>query len=103
MAFLGEEVIRPAIYDVTLQGKLAQDEQSAKVLELVYSDIYFDLNHCFDFGKSTQLLRSYIVGDDENSLIANRGFSSSYKIIEKAAGVEMSDFIDTINKLNSTN
>ena len=103
MAFLGEEVIRPAIYDVTLQGKLAQDEQSAKVLELVYSDIYFDLNHCFDFGKSTQLLRSYIVGDDGNSLIANRGFSSSYKIIEKAAGVEMSDFIDTINKLNSIN
>lgn len=103
MAFLGEEIIRPAIYDVTLQGKLAQDEQSARVLEMVYSDIYFDLNHCFDFGKSTQLLRSYIVGDDGNSLILNRGFTSSYKVIEKAAGVEMDDFVQTINKLNSAN
>ena len=103
MAFLGEEIIRPAIYDVTLQGKIAQDEQSARVLEIVYSDIYFDLNHCFDFGKSTQLLRSYIVGDDGNSLILNRGFASSYKIIEKVAGVEMSEFIETINKLNSAN
>lgn len=103
MAFLGEEIIRPAVYDVTLQGKIAQDEQSARVLELVYSDIYFDLNHCFDFGKSTQLLRSYIVGDDGNSLIVNRGFTSSYKVLEKIAGIEMNDFIDTINKLNASN
>jgi hypothetical protein len=103
LAFLGEEIIRPAVYDVTLQGKIAQDEQSARVLELVYSDIYFDLNHCFDFGKSTQLLRSYIVGDDGNSLVLNRGFTSSYKVIEKAAGVEMDDFVETIRKLNASN
>lgn len=103
MAFLGDEIIRPAVYDITLQGKLAQDEQSVRVLELVYSDIYFDLNHCFDFGKSTQLLRSYIVGDDANSLILNRGFASSYKVIEKAAGLEMDDFIATINALNASN
>ena len=101
MAFLGEEMVRPAIYEITLQGKLAQDEQSAKVLELIYSDIYFDLNHCFDFGKSTQLLRSYVVGDDQHSLIQNRGFMSSYKVIEKIAGMEMSEFVETINKLSS--
>lgn len=101
MAFLGDEMIRPAIYDITLQGKVAQDEQSARMLELVYSDIYFDLNHCFDFGDSTALLRSYIVGDDANSLIANRGFMSSYTTIKKIAGFEMEEFIATINKLTS--
>ena len=97
MAFLGEELIRPAVYDITLQGKLTRDEQSSKMLELIYNDIYFDFNFCFDFGKSTQLLRSYIVGDDAHDLIRNRGFMSSYTIIQKVANNEMSELIDALN------
>lgn len=100
MAFLGEEMVRPAICDITLQGKLAQDEQSAKVLELIYSDIYFDFNHCFDFGQSTQLLRSYIVGNDGHKLINNRGFMSSYTIIERIAGIEMNELFEALAKLS---
>lgn len=97
MAFLGEELIRPAVYDITLQGKLTRDEQSSKMLELIYDDIYFDFNQCFDFGKSTQLLRSYIVGDDGADLIRNRGFMSSYAILKKVAEHEMNELIEALN------
>ncbi len=97
MAFLGEEIIRPAVYDTTVQGRLTRDEQSSKMLEMIYADIYYDFNHSFNFGDSNELLRAYVVNDTGNALINGRGFASSYTMIEKVAEKELETLIKALN------
>jgi len=75
MAFLGEEYLRPAIYNVTLNGKIAQDKETSQMLEIIYRDIVFDFNAAFNLADTAQSLRSYALGkvSDFVSIIAKLG------------------------------
>ncbi len=91
MAFLGEEMLRPAIYDITLNGKIAQDKESSEMLEIIYSDIYFDLNSCFDFGGSAVCARNYIIGRSADTFI------SDYTALLTKAEQKMQELIDALS------
>ena len=79
-AYLSYEMVRPAMYDVIIQQKVARDEESQKMLDLIYDNFYFDLNVIHDFGGSSILMRECACGVKEN-------FVSAYeKIRGKAEG-----------------
>jgi hypothetical protein len=62
MAYSSYESIRPAMYDIIIQQKIARDESSQKMLDIVYSNFYFDLNVIHNFGDSSIFLRDCLSG-----------------------------------------
>ena len=93
MGFLGEEIVRPGVYDVTLHGKLAQDEQSSEMLEIIYRDIVFDIAACYEFGASSlsKNSRSYVTGETD-------GFASHYAENEASAIQAIQEMIDALEQ-----
>lgn len=73
MAAEGYRYVRPAVYDNTLQGKLARDPESAKMIDLIYNTITTDLGWIYN-GENG-------VGWFMNDLLVNRveNFSSIYQ------------------------
>lgn len=43
MAYQSSRTVRPAYYEVTLKGKVARDDSTAHMLDIIYSDINLDL------------------------------------------------------------
>lgn len=80
MAVLSKDNIMPAAYEITLQGKVARDDVSAQMLDIIFGNSSFDFITVFDFGGSSALLRESALGLREN-------FASSYeKIRSKVEG-----------------
>ena len=94
MGFLGEEIVRPGVYDVTLHGKLAQDPQSSEMLEIIYRDIVFDIAACYEFGASSlsKNSRSYVVGKTDN-------FVSHYAENETSAKEAIKEMTDALEQI----
>ena len=78
MAYISDTCLRSAVYDVTLQGKVSRDEESAAMLDLIYARTAFDFNTVFDFGGTSILLRECVLGEQEN-------FSSKYAAVKNKA------------------
>jgi len=95
MGFLGEEIVRPGVYDVTLHGKLAQDPQSSEMLELIYRDIVFDLCACYEFKNISKRSREYVTGKIDN-------FASVYAENEAAAQQALKDMVDALEQKEKT-
>ena len=87
LAYVSYEMVRPAMYDVIIQQKVARDEESQKMLDLVYSNFYFDLNVIHDFGGSSILMRECACGVKEN-------FVSAYEKIKPKAEADINKLID---------
>ena len=85
MAAFSYEMVRPAMYDVIIQQKIARDESSQDMLDIIYSNFYFDLNVIHDFGGSSILIREAACG-------VRPDFVSNYAKIKDRAE-------DALNKL----
>ncbi|MCL2772071.1 MAG: hypothetical protein FWD71_01870 [Oscillospiraceae bacterium] len=62
MAYMSYEMVKPAMYDIIIQQKIARDESSQKMLDIIYSNFYFDLDTIHDFGGSATLMRDCACG-----------------------------------------
>ncbi len=82
MAVLSREIIMPAAYEITLQGKVARDDVSVKMLDIIFENSSFDFITVFDFGGSSALLRESVLGIREN-------FMSSYASIRSSVEAEI--------------
>ncbi len=82
MGYLSRRDVQPLISDVMLKGKAARDEASHKMLDLIYSDIYLDLNCSYNFGDSFTLLRDITMGKKED-------FVSKWAKTEKRANAAL--------------
>ena len=86
MAYISDMHLRSAVYDVTLQGKVSRDEESAAMLDLIYARTAFDFNTVFDFGGTSILLRECVLGEQEN-------FSSKYAAVKNKAQTALDDML----------
>ena len=86
MAYISDQYLRTAVYDVTLQGKVSRDEDSAAMLDLIYARTAFDFNTVFDFGGTSILLRECVLGEKEN-------FSSKYAAVKTKAQTALDDML----------
>lgn len=78
MARTSYEILVPAIYEKTLHGKVARDDESSLMLDIIFENASFDFNTVFNFADTSTLLRYAVTGDEEN-------FVSQYTKKQKAA------------------
>ena len=79
-------LLTPAVYDVTLQGKVSRDEASGAMLDLIYAHTAFDLNTILNFGDTSILLRRCVLGEQEN-------YVSTYAKTKKMAEKTLQKFV----------
>lgn len=82
MAYLSQTTVLPKINEVVLKEKIARDEDSKEMLDILFRNVIIDLNTIFDFGGSAKLLRSFAVGESEN-------FVSSYASLKSVAEADI--------------
>jgi hypothetical protein len=70
MAYVSNELIVPAYYEITLQGKVSRDDESVQMLEIIYRDASFDMVTSFNFGDSAVLIREAVLGEKQNYVSA---------------------------------
>ena len=58
MAAMADEIIVPAVYEVTLNGKVSRDDVSSKMLDIIFDNPSYDFITAFDFGGSGTELRN---------------------------------------------
>ena len=87
MAYLSYEMVRPAMYDIIIQQKVARDESSQKMLDIIYSNFYFDLNVIHNFGGSSIFLRDCLSG-------FRTDFVSGYEKIKDKTESEINKLIE---------
>ena len=84
--------VTPANYDVTIVNKQLRDEDSERMLDIIYA------NRCFDYGQFMSL------SDMNNKFInmyqsGNFTFASDYAADKEAAGVKIADLVDVLKDL----
>ena len=87
MAVLSRDCLTPAAYEITLQGKVARDDVSARMLDIIFGNSSFDFITVFDFGGSSLLLR-------ESALGIRKNFASSYAKIQNKVENEINKIME---------
>ena len=87
MAAISESVIKPAVYEVTLQGKVARDDMSVLMLDIIYQNPTYDFITAFDIGSSGTELRQAVLGWKEN-------WTSTWAGIEKKVNIAINDIME---------
>ncbi len=91
-AYLGQEMITPAYYDVTLKTKSARDEESQAMLDLIYENRWCDLGNLYNCGSVlTQM----------TTMITNGQNTFASMIEKKASAIEKE--LEEINEAFSEN
>lgn len=65
LAFWSWKYIRPKSYEMTYKLKTARNDNSAEMLDIVFSTLCLDFNYIYDSGGTFTALRSVIGGDKE--------------------------------------
>ena len=89
MAYYSELYLTPATYEVTLKGKVARDDNSSLMLDLIYENAYFDMVTVFNFNDTATLLRDAALGEVEN-------FASRYAATKATAQATIDNIIAEI-------
>ena len=67
MGSLSKDTITKAYYDVTLNGKVARDDESSEMLDIIFnSAMTTDIGLAFNIGDITNTLKSMINSDTDN-------------------------------------
>nr|MBQ4318001.1 hypothetical protein [Clostridia bacterium] len=88
LAYLSDDMLRNAVYDVVLTGRVTRDENSVAMLDKIYADINLDMIYIYRFGGAQQK-----VFDSISEAIP---FASAYESIKNTMESEIGNFIKTI-------
>ena len=89
MAYMSYTNVGPKMSSVTLNAKIARDEDSVKMLEIIYEDVLFDLIGIYNFGNMGIMLRDQIIHNKGD------GFISKYERNIGAAQKALDTFIES--------
>lgn len=90
MAYYSDVYLTPAVYEVTLKGKVARDDDSSIMLDIIYGNTYFDMVTAFNFNNIAVLLREAVLGEKEN-------FASKYASAKAKAQAELDKILEGAN------
>ncbi|MCL2816638.1 MAG: extracellular solute-binding protein [Oscillospiraceae bacterium] len=90
-AYQGYKNVRPEFYDVLLQRKVARDDESAEMLDFIFSNIFMDVGAMYNFGGISDSLND--MTGQSNSNIASYLERNSERITR-----EIQKFIDAISE-----
>ena len=92
LAFCGLDSIKPAYYETCLKRKYANDAESATMLDIIFSNIRYDLGIYADFGSFLNALNSEFAVKSEADVASL--YQKSQKIITKA----LEKYLDSLEK-----
>ena len=93
LGYISQRDVQPLVSSVMLKGKAARDEGSIKMIDIIYEDIYLDLNSCYNFGNSFILLRDITMGNKEN-------FKSGWESIKSSAETSFGKLIEQFDAID---
>ncbi len=88
LAYLSNNSIREAAYDTLLTGKVTRDENSVKMLDIIYGDINIDLLYVYRFANVLNYVNA--------SIINGAPFVSSYESVRTSLESEIKAFLDSM-------
>jgi hypothetical protein len=93
MAYESKYILQPAYYDVMLNTKIARDEESSKMLDIIFGSRAYDIGDVFDFGG---------LGNDVifMTMTLDRNIVSVYEKKEAIALDDIAKLIENINAIN---
>ena len=78
LAYYGQTIVTPALYDVTLVGQSARDEESEEMLDIIFDNLVYDIGYYYQIGTYNKqliiMLREY-----------NSNFTSMYDTYKPTA------------------
>lgn len=79
----GYKTVRPAYYDVVLEGKTIRDEESREMLDIIFSNVEGEMAYIYNFGNYSNALISVMTGtaDIVSTLDSNK--QATEKAIEE--------------------
>lgn len=84
--------MRPITLNLTYKDKLARDEQSLEMLDIVYDNLYLSFAEVYDFGGIPSIFYDVLAGGGE--------LVSQVEKVASKAEKEMKDFVDTWGNVN---
>ena len=93
LAYYGQRILTPAIYEKTIKGSQVRDEDSAEMMEIIYNSFMYDIGYLYRVGsyheRIMDLLRSY-----------DFGFASMVTRSQRSAGVVLGNINKNFAKLS---
>lgn len=90
LAFWGEEYVKPAYYEITLQRKLSKDAESAEMLDIIFANMIYDLGYYAKFGGFyTAFAKAASNGQEMN-------FASMYASCKAKIELDIADYIKAV-------
>ena len=78
LAYYGQKVVTPALYDVTLIGQSTRDEESEPMLEIIFDNLVYDIGYYYQIGPYNKQLIYKLRARDNN-------FTSMYDTYKNSA------------------
>ena len=89
MAYESKYILQPAYYEVALNTKIARDEESGKMLDIIFGNRAYDMGEIYNFGEIGRELPIMTMTFDRNIV-------SKYEQREAKALREIEDLVETI-------
>lgn len=86
MEYKSVEMVRPAVYDVTLKGKALRNEDSLAMLDIVFDTTYIDFNGIYEFGG--------LLATVNGAIFYDKPYASAYAAAEAKANAALEKFME---------
>ena len=83
MGYYAKQYITPAFIDVSVKGKVTRDEDSAKMIDLVYNSQIFDVGLTFNWGSLNSSLQAIVTNNN------TPGFATQWASIESSVQIAL--------------
>ena len=93
LAYYGRLLLLPAYYEINLQTKITRDEDSPKMLDIIFDAATIDLGYVYNFGGMREMFAQFVT-KNENT------FPSAYASIEPKILSEIEKLVETFNAIS---
>ena len=91
LSYYGRTILLYQYYDVVMKGRIARDQDSREMLDIIFDASYFDIGACNNFGNINSVFRS-------SAATGTNMFSSDYDAIKSAAESAIEEYVDSWSK-----
>ncbi len=87
LSYYGRTILLYQYYDVVMKGRIARDQDSRAMLDIIFDASYFDIGACNNFGNLLSVFRSSASG-------GTNMFASDYDALKSAAESDIEEYVD---------
>lgn len=96
LSYISNETTIPAYYDITLVGKLARDDDSAAMMNIIFDNIVYDAGMNY-FGFDENMQQLFYTFEKLVYRTGSTDFTSWYQKYASGAQAEIESFMDALS------